>query len=86
MKRLTTNFIMILSLAAFTFGALSILSSCSKDDENQKSDPNAVCNEGLCATSDAKKQQCIEVFNTCYANNPDVNDDECVAAALLICN
>ena len=78
---------MILSLAAFTFGALSILSSCSKDEEEQQhSDPNAFCNEGLCATSDAKKQQCINAFNTCIANNPDVNDDECVATALLICN
>ena len=86
MKRIATNFILILSLAAFTTGALSILSSCSKDDEQEHSDPNVFCNEGLCAANAAKKQQCIDAFNTCIANNPDVNDDECVATALIICN
>ena len=85
MKKLTTNLIIALSLCAFSFGALSIISSCSKDD-NDKSDPNVICNEGLCAANAAKKEQCIDVFNACYANNPDVNDDECVAAALIICN
>jgi len=62
--------------------------SCNKDDDDDQpaSDPNVFCNEGICITNEAKKQECIDAFNTCMANNPDANDDECVATALLICN
>lgn len=70
----------------FLLGIAITFSSCKKDEEESHSDPNVFCNEAFCATSDAKKQQCIDAFNTCIANNPDANDDECVATALLICN
>jgi hypothetical protein len=62
---------------------------CSDDEESPTessgSDPNIFCDENLCATNDVRKQECIDVFNTCMANNVDANDDECVAAALLTC-
>jgi hypothetical protein len=49
------------------------------------SDPNIFCDENLCAANAELKNQCINTFNTCIAANADVNDDECVASALLIC-
>ncbi len=55
------------------------------DGSGGHSDPNVFCNEGLCLQSETLKAQCVNVFNACIAENPDVNDDECVAAALLIC-
>ena len=59
---------------------------CNKEDDDVNADPNVFCNEAWCASNDEKKQQCIEAYNTCIATEPDVNDDECVAVALLICN
>lgn len=74
-----------LILATFLIAVTFIM--CNKDDDdNAQSDPNVFCNESLCATNEVKKQQCIDAFNTCMANEPDANDDECVATALLICN
>ena len=79
----TTPFKLILASCLITVTFIM----CNKDDdEATTSDPNVFCNESFCATNDVKKQQCIEAFNTCMANNPDANDDECVATALLICN
>ena len=71
---------------AFLFlGGMTAFQSCSDDDDRSASDPNVFCNESLCATDADLKQQCVNAFNSCIANNPDVNDDECAATALLIC-
>lgn len=59
-------------------------SSCKKDDEEL--DPNVFCNESKCAADNTLKNKCIDAFNTCMATEPDANDDECAATALLICN
>ena len=78
-------------LMAFLFlGGMTAFQSCSDDDDGgddgSASDPNVFCNESLCANNADLKQQCVNAFNSCIANNPDANDDECVATALLICN
>jgi hypothetical protein len=62
---------------------MTSLLSCGDDDEGM--DPNVFCDENLCSTDNDKKEKCIDAFNACMATNPDVNDDECVATALLIC-
>ncbi len=49
------------------------------------SDPNEFCDQNLCATSDALKQQCIDAYNTCMAGSPESKNDECVGVALIIC-
>ena len=72
--------ILILSLL---FGGMTAMYSCGGDDDDL--DPNVFYDENLCSTSNALKQQCINAFNTCMAANPDANDDECAATALLIC-
>ena len=77
--------VLILALV-FSLGTLLTFDSCKKEDEQKNSDPNVFCDDGLCAGNAALKQQCIDAYNTCKANNPDINDDECVATALLICN
>jgi len=68
-------------------GTLTVI-GCSEDEmptSPETSDPNIFCNEGLCFSNDALKNQCIDTFNTCIANTGELNDDECVASALLIC-
>ncbi len=77
MKKLAKILIMSLIL-----GGMTTFFSCSEDDEL---DPNVFCDENLCSTDSALKQQCINAFNTCMATEPDANDDECAATALLIC-
>lgn len=63
---------------------LIVFTACKKEEEGK--DPNVFCNESKCATNQALKEQCIDAFNTCMATEPDANDDECAATALLICN
>lgn len=63
-------------------GFMTTFLSCSDDDEL---DPNVFCDENLCSTDAALKKKCVEAFNTCMATEPDANDDECAATALLIC-
>ncbi len=67
-----------------------VVFACSEEetptDPGGGADPNVFCNEGLCVGSAALKQQCVDAFNTCIANNPNINEDECVATALLICH
>ena len=72
--------ILILSLL---FGGMTAMYSCGGDDDEL--DPNVFCDENLCSTSNSLKQQCIQAFNTCMATEPDANDDECAAIALVIC-
>jgi hypothetical protein len=75
-----------LLILALCVGALTALGSCDKDDDGGGlSDPNEFCDGGLCSSSDAKKQQCIDSYNTCMAGSPDSKDDECAGLALLIC-
>jgi len=76
-----TNFIKLVLAACFI--SLTFI-MCNKDDDDTP-DPNAFCDDGICANDQAKKQECIDAFNTCIENNPDANDDECVATAILIC-
>jgi hypothetical protein len=49
------------------------------------SDPDIFCDEGLCATEPALRAECVQTFLLCLEENPDINDDECVLASLLIC-
>jgi len=74
-------------LMALVAGFMFIL-ACSEDEPTSSGggDPNAFCSTGLCTSNNTLKQQCIDSYNTCVANNPNVNHDECQAAALLICN
>ncbi len=75
-----------LLILALIVGAITALGSCSKDDDGGGlSDPNEFCDGGLCSSSAAKKQQCIDSYNTCMAGSPDSKDDECAGLALLIC-
>ena len=63
--------------------SMTALLSCGDDDEL---DPNVFCDENLCSSNNDLKEQCIDAFNTCMATEPDANDDECAAAALLFCS
>ncbi len=75
-------FVALLFIGSFALG-------CGDDDNSTDSggsDPNVFCNEELCVNNSELKNKCIDAFNTCIAENPDVNEDECVATALLICN
>jgi hypothetical protein len=79
MKKLAKTLLLILSIGLMT-GAYS----CS-EDETPALDPNVFCDENLCSTDSDLKKQCVDAFNDCIANNPDANDDECAATALIIC-
>ncbi len=85
MKKFANNLILTLSLCAFMFGAMSIMSSCSKDSTSSDLDPNEFCNGGECAVNNNKKNACIASYNECIDNTPNANHDECKIAALLIC-
>jgi len=78
------KFFLIALLAGFLF-----ILACSEDETTapgDANDPNVFCDEGLCTSQPALKQQCIDTYNACIAANPDGNVDECVASALLRCN
>ena len=79
MKKLAKTILLLLAI-----GAMTGTYSCS-DDVAPGLDPNVFCDENLCSTDSQLKQQCIDAFNSCLANEPDMNDDECAATALLIC-
>ena len=68
-------------------GSLTSWFACSDDDENPDSDldPNVFCDENLCADDADLKAECVDAFYDCLENEPDLNDDECAATALLIC-
>lgn len=76
----------IYSIVVFFLLAIAVVFTACKKDEDDDLDPNVFCNESKCATNAALKEQCIDAFNTCMATEPDANDDECAATALLICN
>ena len=77
----------IYSIVVFFLLAIAVVfSACNKDDDDPGQDPNVFCNESKCAANDDLKEKCIDAFNTCMATEPDANDDECAATALLICN
>ena len=71
---------MVFCLLAFDV----VFSRCKKEDERH--DPNVSCNKSKYATNDTFKNQSIDAFNKCMAAEPDANDDEAAATALLICN
>lgn len=66
-------------------GGFLLFANCEKESESGASDPNVFCNEAGCAISEVNKQKCVDFYNACITENPDVNDDECVAGALAIC-
>jgi hypothetical protein len=47
-------------------------------------DPDVVCNEGLCASEGQPKDDCKLYLAECLANNPALQDEECVAGVQLI--
>jgi len=77
-----------LVLIVLVVGCLTVI-SCSKDDESPTEpgnyDPEQFCDERLCANNAELKQKCINAFNLCVANNPDLNDEECAGSALIYC-
>jgi hypothetical protein len=79
MKKLANVLMVLLCVVSMT----SLL-SCGDDDDGL--DPNVFCDENLCSTDNDLKEQCVDAFNTCMATEPDANDDECAAIALLICS
>ena len=50
-----------------------------------ETDPGNVCDQQLCAGSAELADQCQMFLDTCLANNPVENEDECVGGALFIC-
>ena len=67
-------------------GSMTTFISCNDDGEKETElDPNVFCDENLCSTDSDLKQECIDAFNNCLATEPDLNDDECAATALLVC-
>ena len=80
MRKLTKALFVLLCVGSMTF-----LLSCG-DDDDEGTDANVLCDENLCSTDNDLKEKCIDAFNTCMANEFDANDDECAAAALLICS
>jgi hypothetical protein len=72
-------------LLAFVAGIVVI--GCSDDDEPTESgvDVSAACDVGLCRTSEPLKNECMDLVNACLANEPDSNDDECIAAGIIKC-
>ena len=79
MKKLAKTILLLLAI-----GVMTGTYSCS-DDATPALDPNIFCDENLCSTNSDLKKQCVDAFNECMQNNPDLNDDECAATALLIC-
>ena len=79
MKKLAKTILLLLAI-----GVMTGTYSCS-DDVTPGLDPNIFCDENLCSTNSDLKKQCVDAFNECMQNNPDLNDDECAATALLIC-
>lgn len=66
------------------FGSMTVILSFSSAPESGL-DSNVFCDENLCSIDSALKQKCIDAFNECLQNNPDLNDDKCAVTALLIC-
>ena len=77
MKLNPIKLILAICVIAVTF------TMCGEDDDSP--DPNVFCDEGICASDNKAKNDCIDAFEECMENNPDANDDECVATALLMC-
>ncbi len=88
MKSLATNFILILSLCAFSLGSLTLASSCAKDDDDGGGgggdSPSEICDIDKCKTNAALKEACIEKVTRCF--DVDQGDhDECVLIAIDAC-
>jgi hypothetical protein len=47
--------------------------------------PDVFCDAGACEFDAEKKNKCQDVFFDCIDTSP-FNEDECVAAAVIICN
>jgi hypothetical protein len=88
MKKTATNLIMMLSLCAFSFGALSIISSCSKDDDDDGgsggSSASDMCDIEACVNNSTLKDLCIDRVSTCL-NIDQGSNDECTAIAIDTC-
>ncbi|MFC2094785.1 hypothetical protein ACFLSH_04060 [Bacteroidota bacterium] len=48
-------------------------------------DPNVFCNEEACANNEALKQECIDRFTLCVANE-EGSEEECIVIAVAVCN
>lgn len=72
-----------LALAATT--AFLLIACDSPSEPADDVDASNVCDQDLCATSNALSDQCDDVLSTCLEVEAEANADECVAAALLIC-
>jgi hypothetical protein len=54
-------------------------------DNDCVSDPDVFCNEGLCATNETARANCVQAFLACLAGEP-VNEEECIGLGLAQCN
>ena len=87
MKKTVTNLIMMLSLCAFSFGALSIISSCSKDDDDDGGGGDSasdICNIEACINNSNLKDLCIDRVTTCLEIDQG-SSDECAVIAIDTC-
>lgn len=74
---------------ALVVGFVLAITGCGDSGGSQNGgngvDPDVVCSGDFCEIDDVK-QDCIAELNDCLANEPDLNEDECVGLARLFCD
>jgi hypothetical protein len=69
----------VIALLAGTLGVFGCGSDSSSNGGNGDTpDPSVKCNEGLCVENSTLRAQCQTGVETCIANEPEVNWDECI--------
>lgn len=59
------------------------LASCQVDEP--ETDPSEFCNETYCSADPAVNEECSTFYTACLVDEPDLNSEECAAAALGVC-
>ncbi len=68
-------------------GVLALM-GCEKETTSAGgSDPGNYdfCNTGLCNQSAELKERCKNAYDLCRTESPHVKNEECIAAAILVC-
>jgi len=70
-------------MLALSGGAMALVACTEETTAPPPADAGTACSTDLCASNDAIKNQCQLFLNSCLTYS--ASDDECVGAALLIC-
>ena len=74
--------LVLVAIIAFSLVACSDDDSPTDSGTPDETSIGTVCNEGICATNAAAKQQCEDFLSNCLAVE---DEDECLGGAWLIC-